>query len=396
MDGPPIEDGVISIEEGRIASLNSGAGAAAIDLGNVAIIPGLVNAHTHLEFSDLMHPLSPAKPFPSWVRSLLAQRQQHSVDRGGSIDAGLLEAAVTGSTLLGEIATDETSVTRMSIDSPRAVVFREILGIGDDVFVERLEIARRHLSADGTADMTNVMRGLSPHAPYSLSAEFFRQLIDLAVENDAPVAMHLAETQEEMELLRSGTGLLVDMLKDFGVWRDRFWMPGGEIGEYLQELSRARRALVVHGNYLSDADIDYLATQPQMTVVYCPRTHHFFGHKEHPWRRLLARGVNVALGTDSRASNPDLSLWAELQFLARRFPDVSSARLLELATQRGANALGLGGEAGSLTLGKSADLAVIQMREGLDLAAIHQVQSEMFAPDHQVVATMRGGRWLHR
>lgn len=396
VDGPPIEDGVISIEEGRINSLDGGADADAIDLGNVAIIPGLVNAHTHLEFSDLTKPLNPSRPFPLWVRSLMAQRQQRPVNRAEAVDTGLFEAAATGSTLLGEIATDEVSVTRMSHETPRAVVFRELLGIGDDVIAERLEIARRHVSSSGMTNTTAVIRGLSPHAPYSVSAEFFQQLMDIAVEKGAPVAMHLAETQEEMELLRSGTGPLVDMLKDFGVWRDRFWMPGGEIGEYLQELSRVRSALVVHGNYLSDADIDYVSTQPQMTVVYCPRTHHFFGHKEHPWRRLLERGGNVALGTDSRASNPDLSLWAELQFLDRRFPDVPSETLLELATQKGANALGLGDEVGSLTPGKWADLAVIQIRDSLDLTATHEMDSGIFAPDHQVVATMRRGRWLQR
>ncbi|MCA9076274.1 MAG: amidohydrolase family protein [Planctomycetaceae bacterium] len=396
MDGPPIEDGEISIVNGCIAGLNSGPDADATDLGNVAIIPGLVNAHTHLEFSDLTEPLTPASPFPSWVRSLMAQRQQRPSDRMEAIDAGLNESVATGCTLIGEIATDETSVTRLSSETPRGVVFREILGIGENVAAERLKIARRHLFPERTASESDILRGLSPHAPYSLSADLFRQLVDLAVEANATVAMHLAETQEEMELLRSGTGLLVDMLKDFGVWRDRFWMPSGEIGEYLHELSRVRRALVVHGNYLSVDDIELLATQPQMTVVYCPRTHRFFGHPEHPWRRLIERGVKVALGTDSRASNPDLSLWSELQFLSREFPDVSEDCLLRLATLNGADALGLADVTGSLTPGKSADLTVVQMSGGPEHTSTGPTPLSVISSENHVVATMRRGQWIHR
>ncbi len=396
VEGPPIEDGVITIADGRIVSLNSGPDADATDLGDVAIIPGLVNTHTHLEFSDLTSPLTPARPFPAWVSSLMRQRQQRPVDRRDAIESGLRESAASGCTLLGEIATDDTSVSRLSQDTPRAVVFRELLGISEVVIPERLEIARRHLECESSTRDAHVIRGLSPHAPYSLAAGFFRQLIDLAVEIDAPVAMHVAETREELELLRDGTGPLVEMLKDFGVWRDRFGMPGGGIVEYLKELSRARRALVVHGNYLTDDEIEFLATQPQMTVVYCPRTHHFFGHQDHPWRRLLERGVNVALGTDSRASNPDLSLWGELEFLSRNCAEVSDETLLELATQRGADALGVGDQTGSLTPGKSADLAVVQISEGVEITTKNENELRLFDSGHHVRATMRQGRWIHQ
>ncbi|MEZ6144370.1 MAG: amidohydrolase family protein [Planctomycetaceae bacterium] len=394
VDGPPIEDGLITIESGRIVSLNSGPDASAIDLGNVAIIPGLVNTHTHLEFSDLTRPLTPAQPFPEWIRSLMRHRQQRSADRREAIDRGLRECVSSGSTLVGEIATDDTTVERLSPDTPQGFVFRELLGIGDGVCTERLEIARQFLEQESSD--ADVIRGLSPHAPYSLSEEFFRQLIDLAVERESPVAMHLAETHEELELLQQGTGLLAKMLKDFGVWRDRFWMPGGSVGAYLEELSRARQALVVHGNYLTNEEIEFLATQPQMTVVYCPRTHHFFGHRNHPWQRLLERGVNVALGTDSRASNPDLNLWAELRFLTKRHPEVPQSTLLELATVNGARALRVSEETGTLTAGKRADLAVIRLQPPASGRMAEKDSIQLISAENDVIATMRGGRWLHR
>ncbi|MCA9111258.1 MAG: amidohydrolase family protein [Planctomycetaceae bacterium] len=394
VDGPPIEDGLITIESGRIVSLNSGPDASAIDLGNVAIIPGLVNTHTHLEFSDLTRPLIPAQPFPEWIRSLVGHRQQRPADRREAIDRGLRECVSTGCTLIGEIATDDTTVERLSAGTPQGAVFRELLGIGDEAYTERLEIARQFLGQASSS--LYVIRGLSPHAPYSLSEEFFRQLIDLAVERESPVAMHLAETHEELELLRQGTGLLAEMLKDFGVWRDRFWMPGGSVGAYLEELSRAGQALVVHGNYLNIEEIEFLATQPQMTVVYCPRTHHFFGHRNHPWRRMLESGVNVALGTDSRASNPDLNLWAELRFLAERHPEVPQSTLLELATVNGARALGVSDETGTLTAGKQADLAVVRLTDQASASTLNESSVRLVSAGHDVIATMRGGRWVHR
>ncbi|MBX3436896.1 MAG: amidohydrolase family protein, partial [Planctomycetaceae bacterium] len=291
---------------------------------------------------------------------------------------------------------DDASWRQITPETPRTVIFREILGIGDDIHHERLETARRFLARRSVVDNQRVRLGLSPHAPYSLSTDLFQQVVQMAIVARAPVAMHLAETREELELLSRGTGPLADLLKDFGVWRDGFWFAGESIMEYLRTLSLAPRALVVHGNYLTTGEIDFLASQPQMSVVYCPRTHHNFGHTPHPWRTMLERGINVALGTDSRASNPDLSLWREIQFLHQLEQDVPSETLLQMATRHGAAALGLDEECGSLQPGRWADLTVIALSDDALAADRLQPYDAVLHPGNQVVACMSEGRWLHR
>lgn len=131
--------------------------------------------------------------------------------------------------------------------------------------------------------------------------------------------------------------------------------------DYLREFAGLTRGLVVHGNFLDAEEQKYLAEHENLSVVYCPRTHAYFGHAEHPWRSLLERGVRVAVGTDSRASNPDLSVWEELQFLRRKFPDVAGETLLRMGTKFGADALGLGDDCGTLEPGKRADFTFVKL-----------------------------------
>jgi cytosine/adenosine deaminase-related metal-dependent hydrolase len=181
-----------------------------------------------------------------------------------------------------------------------------------------------------------------------------------AAAADAPVAFHLAETPEELELLSTGTGPLRMLLEDFGAWEPGVLTPGLRPLHYLQQLGAAGvRGLVIHGNYLADDEMALLAAHAnRLSVVYCPRTHTHFGHPPHPWRRLRAAGVNVALGTDSRASNPDLNLWADACH-AVNSAGASPVEALQLATQAGALALGLGDEIGTLTPGKRAEFALL-------------------------------------
>ena len=220
--------------------------------------------------------------------------------------------------------------------------------------------------------------------------ELFHKLVELAKEFDAPLAIHLAETEAELELLAKGTGEFVDLLNGFGLWRKEIIPEGRTPFDYLKMLVELDRTLIVHGNYLSVQEIDFLAEHPQLTVVYCPRTHDFFGHDEHPWLRMLDRSVSVAIGTDSRASNPDLNLWREITFLSKKNPDVDPLLLLELGTIRGACALGFEHVTGSLTAGKSADLAVVSLTGG-DSADPYRA---LFHPLARIVNTMCSGRWI--
>lgn len=364
VDRPPLENGVLEIVDGRIAAVHNRHEPRAHDLGDMALIPGLVNAHTHLEFSDLDAPLTPAAPFSDWIRAIVAHRRSRTAPVESIVRHGIAHSVIDGTRALGEIATDEASLRTLAEHTElTGVVFRELLGLLPEAMDGQLDVALRHLESTQTG---NFIAGLSPHAPYSVHPELFHRLIDLARDRRAPVAMHLAETEAERELLRRSTGELVDLLRGFGVWRDGVIPSGTRPMDYLVRLAELDRALVVHGNYLDEDELEFLAARPQLTVVYCPRTHAFFGHDPHPWQRLIERGGSVALGTDSRASNPNLSLWEELQFLRRRHPEVDPALLLELGTLRGARAMGLEAHAGTLAEGQPARFACVALTGGLE------------------------------
>ncbi len=208
--------------------------------------------------------------------------------------------------------------------------------------------------------------GLSPHAPYSVHPELLDRVLRLAKAANVPVAMHLAESGEELELLASGTGPFRQLLEHLGVWAPEVFPGGWRPLDYLKRLADAPVALIIHGNYLDPEEIDFLADhRANMSLVYCPRTHAYFRHARYPLAEMLARGVNVALGTDSRASNPDLSMWAELRFAAHTHREVPPAAILEMATVAGARALGIDAEVGTLEPGKLANLVVVDLPAAL-------------------------------
>ena len=137
--------------------------------------------------------------------------------------------------------------------------------------------------------------------------------------------------------------------------------------DYLRRLAVAPRALIIHGNYLVGDEIEFVGQhRDSMSVAFCPRTHAYFGHPTYPLAAMLDAGVCVVLGTDSRASNPDLSLWGEVQFAAARYPAVAPATWVRMATLDGATALGVGDEVGSLTPGKRADFVALRCAPGND------------------------------
>jgi cytosine/adenosine deaminase-related metal-dependent hydrolase len=224
-------------------------------------------------------------------------------------------------------------------------------------------IARAHAAAEAMEDFLKsaaqpgIQGGISPHAPYTVHTRLLEALVELSQRYRVPVAMHLAETREELELLNLGSGPFRDLLEAVGAWDDGEDARLSCILDYLAALSRAERALVIHGNYLDDDEVAFLADhRDRMSVVYCARTHAYFEHEPYPLNKLIACGVSLALGTDGRSSNPDLSLLNEMRFAAENHPDVSPAKILELATLGGARALGLANRVGTLEPGRRADL----------------------------------------
>ncbi len=438
VDRSPIENGAVEIANGLIADVRAARPhEVAEDLGDVAILPGLVNAHAHLEFSLVAKPFEPPLPFTSWIRSLMAYRREtfggDATLKATAIEAGWCEAAASGTTLVGEIATDDWSLvsaqrrshhapreepdasnsfssgenrrlleatgssrgamtaTYASVSGPRVVAFHELIGLRAETVATQADIAEAWLApASGVAeqlDTSNIFAALSPHAPYSVSPTLLARAVSLARQYDTPVAMHLAETRAELEFLASGRGELADMLRGFGALSDEDLPIGLRPLDFLRTLADAPRALIVHGNYLDENEIEFLAARPHLSVVYCPRTHAFFGHEPHPWRRLLAKGINVAIGTDGRGSNPDLSIWNELTFLRSRFTDVAPQTLLKMGTLAGARALGFEADCGSLTPGKRADLVVVSLNGLVDVNDPYEL---LFASEQQIVQTRLG------
>lgn len=359
--GPPLDGGCIVVQGGKIAAVGPRriATGRVVDLGDALIAPGFVNAHTHLEFSGLTKPLGTAgMNFASWLREVIAFRREGPFDPQPAVVAGLQESLAAGVTTVGEIT---STVPRQLFErpprGPNVTAFIELIGLSESRAAAKLASLDEFLAA---GDAAGVHRGISPHAPYTVRPSLVDSAVVRSTDQGVPLAFHLAESPEELELLRDGTGPLVDLLREIGAW-DAAAIPRGSCPlDYLKTLSSAPRTLLIHGNYLADDEIYFLAAQAErMATVYCPRTHAYFGHPRHPLEKLLAAGAAVAVGTDGRCTSPDLDLRAELRYLRRAFPNLSPERIVRLGTLDGARALGVERDVGTLEVGKQADFVVV-------------------------------------
>jgi cytosine/adenosine deaminase-related metal-dependent hydrolase len=380
----PIRNAVLEVDAaGRIASIRSGRDRDAIDLGQVAIVPSLVNPHVHLEFSDLTKPIGPPQQFTNWIRNILRHRRSRVEPLPKILHRGATEAHRTGTIAAGEIMTAPSSYYGgIAVD---LTLFREFIGPLQQNWPVLIHLAEDYLDLRTRDGAVNFTRGISPHAPHTVPSGLFEQLIGVAVKHDAPVAIHLAETAEEMEMLRSGAGDLAEMMQSLGMWEADAHPPGQRPLDWLRELARVSCGLVIHGNYLDDEELDFIAAHPNLTLIYCPRTHAYFGHPPHPFLKLLERGGRVALGTDGRSSNPDLNLWHEAQFLSQRHPDLGSVTIVDLITKAGAEALGVAERHGVLTAGRQANFLAVPLAGDADgdripdLFALPKPQLRVFA-----------------
>jgi cytosine/adenosine deaminase-related metal-dependent hydrolase len=426
---PPIPDGVVTIQDGKIVGVGrlpaDGPGDMVVeDLGNAAILPGLVNAHTHLEFSDLAAPLGePGMGFVDWVRRVIDYRRQSESQPDSAVEKGLQESVRCGTVALGEIAQPGWP-TKAFADAPiQSTVFLELIGPTRQRVGPAFDLARQHCAIAkqrvagaelgwlglseavpqrhgwGTASLSPshplpspshpVLLGLSPHASYTVHPDLLGEIVGLSQAASVPLAFHLAESREEMNLLRSGSGPLREFLETLDAWEPELVRPGTRPLDYLHRLAPAWRTLIIHGNYLDDEEIRYLGEKSgRMAVVYCPRTHAWFRHAPYPLEKMLAAGATVALGTDSRASSPDLSVLVEMRRVVEEHPSVPWSDVLALGTIRGAIALGRHQQTGSLGPGKFADLAVVAL-PNRDTVEPHEL---LFHSDLPVVATMSRGQ----
>jgi cytosine/adenosine deaminase-related metal-dependent hydrolase len=356
VDAPPLAGGVVTIAGDKIAAIEPrGTRNADVDLGNAAILPGLVNAHTHLDLTGLRGQCPPTPDFTQWLRGVIAHRRRQPPEQiAADIRTGIAESIAAGTTLLGDIAAAGASWDMLTAKPVRSVVFYEVLGLGEERARQAEDAVCKWLSAH-SGTMT-CRPGISPHAPYSVRESLLVAAASLAQNHHIALAIHLAESLAEVELLHHHRGPFVAFLKELGVWDKDALIESTKRAMQIIYI-RAKPRLFVHCNFLAPS-----ARIPRgSTVVYCPRTHAAFEHPPHPFRAFLQRGVHVALGTDSLASNPDLDILAEMRFVHKRHPDVLGETLLRMGTLAGAEALGWANETGSLALGKSADLVVVPL-----------------------------------
>jgi cytosine/adenosine deaminase-related metal-dependent hydrolase len=375
IDRPPIAGGIVSVADGRIVAVGENtSGRPPTDLGDVALVPGFVNAHTHLEFSLLEKPLGTSgMPFADWIAQVVAWRARFGEQFAGDAPeckpiaaarrGGLAQSRAAGVAAAGEIAMPACPLDAYSqVPGIGVVALLELLGRAAERVQPLMDLAEAHISAARAA--ARVFPGLCPHATYSVHPQLLRQACALSAAEQFPVAIHVAESPQELELLASHSGPLVDLLAKLGAWIPSAMPRGARPLDYLETLQNAHRALVVHGNYLTTEEIDFVAARrDRMSIVYCPRTHAYFGHDPYPLAEMLRAGAHLAVGTDSRASNPDLSILAELRFLALRHPPVAPVAILEMGTLAAAQALGIEAEFGSITVGKRAQFVAVPIME---------------------------------
>ena len=355
VDRPPLERGTVTIQGEHIIDVEPhGVRAPDRDLGNVALLPGLVNAHTHLDLTGLRGKCPPTPDFVDWLGAIVRHRRERTPQQiQADVQEGLAEAVRFGTTLLGDIAAGGASWGELAGAPLRAVVYYEILGLPEERFMPNLKAAWEWLCAHPRS--TNCRPGWSPHAPYSVSRLWLMAARVQSISSSLPIAIHLAETDAEKQLLETQSGPFVPFLKDLNVWQPSQLATDWE--DVLRLTAGANPLAYIHANFLPVG----VALPPNSGIVYCPRTHAAFGHGPHPFPDFLEGGIRLALGTDSLASNPDLDVLAEARFAHERYPQVSGAALLRMATLSGAEMLGWEQETGSLTAGKSADMIVLAL-----------------------------------
>jgi aminodeoxyfutalosine deaminase len=371
ISGEPLRNTWIALDRGRIVALgrpDDGGGAGVVDLGRSVVLPGLVNAHTHLELSYLRDAVKPAERFLDWIDQLMARRREFPDPADPRIvaaaKAGIRDARAAGTALVGDISNTLVTVPLLAEGELPGVVFYELLRFNEPDPIGRVQRARQQL--EGLPGHADVRTTIAPHAPYSVAPLLFRAIrADLDRHPFERSAVHLSESAEEVEFIRAGTGPWRDLLQKIGTWTDEWKPPGTTPAGYLCDAGFLdERILVVHGVQLTPADMTRLKTLGS-TVASCPRSNRYVGVGAPPLAAFYQAGLPVAFGTDSLASVEDLNVFGELAEARRIAPQVAARQLLESATLTGARALGFDGDFGAIEPGKRAALIAVALPEGV-------------------------------
>ena len=367
----PLEHAVVAVEHGRIAYVGPPDAAPAAetrDLGHAILMPGLVNAHTHLELTVLRGFLENHE-FAKWIARLQAVKGA-VLDRAGMLDSarlGILEGLGHGVTTYADTCDSGVAFDAMLEAGVRGVMFQEVFGPDPRDAAASLAGLAGKVDTMRPRETALVTLGVSPHAPYTVSDALYRAVADYATGRSLPLACHIAEGQSERELVEQGGGVFADALRRRSIAVARRARSSIDLLDATGVL--ACRPLLIHCVRVDDGDLDRI-TNTKSSVAHCPVSNARLGHGVAPVLHMLDGGIRVGLGSDSMASNNQMDLLAEARAasLAQgaasgRNGALSADAALRLATLGGAEALGLADEIGSLAVGKAADLAAFPVSD---------------------------------
>jgi aminodeoxyfutalosine deaminase len=366
----PVDNGAVVIRNSRIKWLGRWrdcelpAGETLLDLGEVVLMPGLINAHCHLDYTSMAGQIPRPKVFPDWVKNILSFKAHWSFSEfAESWLKGARQLVEHGTTTVADIESVPELPPETWKSTPlRMVSFLEITGVksrrnADDLLSEASDWIERWPLDDRKE------AGISPHALYSTSPDLMRKSAKFAAERNLLLSTHLAESEAERSMFCDGAGPFFDWLKGQRKMDDCGRQTPVELAQEYGLLNE--RLLIVHGNYLTAKDIAAVG-ESGASVVHCPRSHDYFGHAKFRYEELAKAGTNICLGTDSLATsrkvgaqNPELDLWCEMQTFARNYPGVSPRGVLHLVTSNPAKALHKAGQIGSLEPGAFGDLVAV-------------------------------------
>ena len=371
---PPIEDGGVFVRNGRIEAVGRFREVRRphhdefLDLGDSILLPGLINAHCHLDYTDMVGKLSPGKSFSDWIKAIVALKAGWSyTEFARSWLNGAKMLLRSGTTTVVDIEAVPEMLSDVAASTPlRLLSCLELLSL-------RMRPSAKRLVDDAVEQMRSMRApwaGLSPHAPYSTSPELLKASATAAREHGWLLTTHVAESGDEFQMYTQGAGAMYRWLKP---QRD---MSDCGLGSPIQHLDRhgvlGRNFLAVHANFLAQGDAELIG-RSRSSVVHCPRSHTFFGHPDFPFEQFERAKVNICLGTDSMASigksrtEPlGLDLFAEMRVMAKEFPGLTPERLLQMVTLNAAEALDRRGELGCIAPRACADLIAIPGHNGDD------------------------------
>lgn len=369
ISSPPIADGVVAVDGDRIAYVGASAGAppgADHDLGNALLLPGLVNAHCHLELTAMRGFLEDLE-FRRWILRLTNARRA-VLDRSALLDSaryGLEEGIRAGITSFADTCESGVVIQAMREAGVRGVMFQEVFGPDPAQCASSIAELREKIAGLRYLESPLVRVGVSPHAPYTVSDDLFRATAELAREQRLPMAIHIAESELERQLVVDASGAFADGLRKRGIDVNTRGRSSIDLLDRLGVLDV--EPLLIHCVRVDERDIQTIATS-RSPVAHCPASNAKLGHGVAPLTELLAAGVTVGLGSDSVASNNRMDILdeARLALLTQRARGLSSSMpnaraVLELATFGGARAIGLSELVGTLDVGKQADLAAFAL-----------------------------------